>query len=436
MTAPSRAARHCGWMLATVILWAQTAILWGQTAVPPPREQPAAAELFRQGRDAIDGQNWASAQALLGDYVRQYPKEPRVDSALYYRAFALKKLGRFGEGAALLQQLQDAYPQSGWREDAQAMRAELLAALGRPNAGELALQSNDDRIRAAAIQSLFRQDSARGKLECARVLRQDAGTRIPALCLHLMVQLHDPDSLAKVKEVASSDKQLTVRAAAAILLAQLPDADSDRTVKDIVFHDWTRVAEAALYAIRSQHRPADARLLYDVLARAEGVWARGAAMLLLGAERSESGLKAVLSADGTSTDPLLEKFALDAMWRNNSAKAREVLEHAAGDPRHPDVQAAARFYLSTPRSAAAADALAHWYDSEEIEDVKLTVLFLLSSTGTVESTNKLHKVELEDNSARLRSQAQALLEGGDVKIPLPLGQAALPGQQRGENVPR
>jgi hypothetical protein len=219
-------------------------------------------------------------------------------------------------------------------------------------------------------------------------------------------------------------------------LAQLPDADSDRTVKDIVFHDWTRVAEAALYAIRSQHRPADARLLYDVLARAEGVWARGAAMLLLGAERSESGLKAVLSADGTSTDPLLEKFALDAMWRNNSAKAREVLEHAAGDPRHPDVQAAARFYLSTPRSAAAADALAHWYDSEEIEDVKLTVLFLLSSTGTVESTNKLHKVELEDNSARLRSQAQALLEGGDVKIPLPLGQAALPGQQRGENVPR
>jgi tetratricopeptide (TPR) repeat protein len=421
--------RHFGLMLVTAILWGQTATLCGQTVSPPPREQTAA-ELFRQGRDAIDGQNWASAQELLGDYIRRYPQEPRVDSALYYRAFALKKLGRLKEAEAVLQQLQDAYPQSGWREDAQAMRAELLAGLGEPNAGELALQSNDDRIRAAAIQTLFRNDPAKGKLECARVLNQDAGTRIPPLCLHLMVQLHDPESLAKVKEVATSNKQLTVRAAAVILLAQLADADSDSTVKDIVFHDRTRVAEAALYAIRAQQRPADARILYDVLARAEGVWTRGAAMLLLGAERSESGLNAILSVQGTSTDPLLKKFELDAMWRNNSTKAREVLENAAGDRRHPDIQAAARFYLSAPRSTAAADALARWYDSEEMEDVKLTVLFLLSSTGTVESANKLRKVESEDGSARLRAQAKALLEGGDVKIPLPLGQALLPGQRR------
>ncbi len=434
MTAWCRTARHCGWVLAVSILWGQAVTLRGQTPAPP-REQ-AAAELFRQGRDAIDGQNWESAQALLEDYVRQYPKEPRVDSALYYRAFALKKLGRLAEADGLLQQLLDAYPQSGWREDAQAMRAEVQAALGHPNAGDRALQSNDDRIRAAAIQSLFRSDPAKGKVECARVLNQDTGTRIPALCLHLMVQLRDPDSLTTVKEVARSDKQLTVRAAAVILLAQLPDADSDRTVRNIVFHDRTRVAEAALYALRGQHRPADAQLLYDVLARAESVWARGAAMLLLGAERSESGLQAVMTARGTSTDPLLHKFELDAMWRNNSATARQALELAAREARQSDIQAAARFYVSTPRSAAAADALARWYDSEEIEDVKLTVLFLLSSTGTVEGANKLHTVALEDNSARLRSQALALLEGGDVKIPLPLGQAVLPGQQRGENVLR
>jgi Tetratricopeptide repeat len=435
MRASSRTARYFWLMLAAALVWGQTLPLWGQTVAPPPREQTAA-ELFRQGRDAIDDQNWTSAQGLLGDYIRRYPKEARVDSALYYQAFALKKLGRLKEAAALLQQLQDAYPQSGWREDAQAMRAELRADLEAPNAAELALQSNDDRIRAAAIQTLFRNDPAKGKLECAKILNQDAGIRIPALCLHLMVQLHDSDSLAKVKEVAGSDKQLMVRAAAVTLLAQLPDADSDRTVKDILFHDRSRVAEAALYAIRAQQRPADAQLLYDVLARAEGVWTRGAAMLLLGAERSESGLNAVMRVQETSTDPLLKKFELDALWRNNSTKAREVLDNAAGDRRRPDVQAAARFYLSPPRSAAAADALARWYDSEEMEDVKLTVLFLLSSTGTVESTNKLRKVESEDGSARMRSQAMALLEGGDVKIPLPLGQALLPGQRRVDNVPR
>jgi hypothetical protein len=391
--------------------------------------------LFRQGRDAIDDQNWKSAQELLGDYIQRYPKEPRVDSALYYRAFALKKLGRLKEAEAVLQQLQDAYPQSGWRDDAQAMRAELLAGLGQPNADERALQSNDDRIRAAAIQTLFRNDPAKGKLECGKILNQDAGIRIPALCLHLLVQLHDADSLARVKEVAGSDKELTVRAAAVTLLAQLPDADSDRTVRDILFHNRTRLAEAALYAIRAQQRPADARLLYDVLARAEGVWARGAAMILLGAERSDSGLNAVLAVHGASGDPLLEKFELDAMWRNNSARARGVLETAAGDDRHPDVQAAARFYLSAPRSTAASDALAHWYDSEGNEDVKLTVLFLLSSTGTADGINKLHKVESEDSSQRLRTQAKALLEGGDVKIPLPFGQAVLPGQQRSRAEP-
>ena len=164
MRASARAVRYFGLMLATAFVCGQATTLWGQTVSPPPRGQTAA-ELFRQGRDAIDDQNWKSAQELLGDYIQRYPKEPRVDSALYYRAFALKKLGRLKEAEAVLQQLQDAYPQSGWRDDAQAMRAELLAGLGQPNADERALQSNDDRIRAAAIQTLFRNDPAKGKLE-------------------------------------------------------------------------------------------------------------------------------------------------------------------------------------------------------------------------------------------------------------------------------
>ena len=66
MRPSARAARRFGLMLATAMLWGQTASLWGQAVSPPSREQTAA-ELFRQGRDAIDGQNWASAQALLGD---------------------------------------------------------------------------------------------------------------------------------------------------------------------------------------------------------------------------------------------------------------------------------------------------------------------------------------------------------------------------------
>src|SRR5215216_5375643 len=52
-------------------------------------------QVFRQGRDLIEKEDWAAAAAKFDGYVSQYPKSKEADAALYWLAYALKKQGKF-----------------------------------------------------------------------------------------------------------------------------------------------------------------------------------------------------------------------------------------------------------------------------------------------------------------------------------------------------
>ncbi len=378
--------------------------------------QGDAAELFRQGRDAIDGGNWVAAETRLRSFVEKYPKHERADAALYYLAFTLKKQGRIAEADECLRRLTAGYPQSTWKADAEAMRVEM-------NRGDAALtarslRAEDDRIRATALRNVYRDDPEKGRAECAKLLAS-GNLRIAGFCVQLLSQAGDGESVALLTSTARMGTIPEVRAMAVTALAQRPDGV--RTAKEILLRDETRVAEMSLYALYGQHKWMDTAFLKQLMTGAANERARGGALLLLSAERDATGL--AMSVYESARSGLLRKFALDALWR---CGAREQLAQIAKGAREADVQAAAQYYLSGPQGAEAADALRRWYEAEPVEDVKMNILALLSLTQTAAAGEKLRSVRQSDRSARLRAQAEALVERGDIKIPMPLGQKQLP----------
>src|SRR5215211_8404841 len=89
----------------------------------------ASMQIFREGRDFIEAQNWQKAAEKFNDFITGYPKDKDLDAALYWYGYSLQKQGRKDEASKPLLRLIERFPNSSWRNDAQA----LLVVMGFKN---------------------------------------------------------------------------------------------------------------------------------------------------------------------------------------------------------------------------------------------------------------------------------------------------------------
>ena len=62
----------------------------------------ASMQIFREGRDFIEAQNWQRAAEKFNDFITAYPKDKDLDAALYWYGYALQKQDRKEEAAVPL----------------------------------------------------------------------------------------------------------------------------------------------------------------------------------------------------------------------------------------------------------------------------------------------------------------------------------------------
>src|SRR4051812_6821614 len=128
-------------------------------------------QVFRQGRDLIEKEDWAAAAAKFAGYVAQYPKSKETDAALYWLAYALKQQGKFQDTQRTLERLAKEFPRSTWVDDARAMEVEIAPQTGkRVDPDSLA----DDEMKMVALQSLFQADPARAAVYVKDILKPDS----------------------------------------------------------------------------------------------------------------------------------------------------------------------------------------------------------------------------------------------------------------------
>ena len=110
--------------------------LWVVCALTPALAwaQGADFERYRAGQTALDNLQW---QKALNSFQGLSSESAQADGALYWKAFALYKLGQGREALAGIDELRKSFPQSGWLQDAET----LATAIGR-NAGAKASPKN------------------------------------------------------------------------------------------------------------------------------------------------------------------------------------------------------------------------------------------------------------------------------------------------------
>ena len=117
-------------------------------------------DLYSRGMDALDQRDYERALKDFDQYFKTAAekKEPRAEGALYWKAYALNKLGRRDDSLSALAQLEKAYPTSRWLNDAKALQLEVKQASGQGGSPE---SQTDEDLKLLAINSLMNTDAAR-----------------------------------------------------------------------------------------------------------------------------------------------------------------------------------------------------------------------------------------------------------------------------------
>src|SRR5215470_6292177 len=117
---------------------------------PESEEDDRQQEAYEKGTDALDEGKWEKAVSAFTK-AAGLPGD-RTDGALYWKAYALNKLGRREEALSTLKDLATRFPNSRWTKDAKSLEAEVRRAAGRPNNPEA---ESDEELKLIAINGLL-----------------------------------------------------------------------------------------------------------------------------------------------------------------------------------------------------------------------------------------------------------------------------------------
>lgn len=199
--------------------------------------------LYDKGQSLLNGGQWEQAIAAFESVVQAHGA--RADGALYWKAYALNKLGRRADALAALGALQAGYPRSTWRNDADALRLEIQQAAGQPVSP--ASQPDED-LKLIAINGLMSQDPQRAVPLLEKVLASADAERIKERALFVLAQSGSPEARTALARVAEGQDhpELQTRAVQYLglfggasngaLLGQIYRASSQPQVKRAVLH--------------------------------------------------------------------------------------------------------------------------------------------------------------------------------------------------------
>ncbi len=150
-------------------------------------------------------------------------KSPRADGALYWKAYALNRLGRRDDALAALAVLRRDFAGSHWLNDAQALEAEVKQGSGQ---GASAAQESNEDIKLMAINSLMNADPARAIPLLEGLLKGNSAPKVRDRAMFVLTQNQSPRAQQILTQYAkgAGNPDLQVRAIRYIGMSGTNDA--------------------------------------------------------------------------------------------------------------------------------------------------------------------------------------------------------------------
>jgi HEAT repeat protein len=437
----------------------------------------ASMQIFREGRDFIEAQNWQRASEKFNDFITGYPKDRDLDAALYWYGYALQKQSRKDEAATALLTLVKRFPNSSWRQEAQA----LLVVLGRKAEVEQALERDNCEIKILALQSLFQADPERAigivtdalratpnqctgfQAAAVSMLGSHGGPRVVPILLDIartnpdpklrltaikrlgeqhsdqitdeLIKIYDADRTkeirgqilralvesrttrgsAKVLEIARGGDDIAARQYAIRYIGEMKDAASlDELIR---IYDADKTKEIRWQIVRALAERDDVRArtkLFEIARQGETPELRLEAIRRLG-DHGRISLDELLQLYSSETSPQIKQGLLRAFANSNDPRARAKLFEIARGSDAIELRTYAVRQLGEKDDEQTVDQLVAMYDAEQNLQVRTALMRGFGDSKQKSAVRKLMTIARNDPSVELRKTAVRYL--GESKDP-------------------
>lgn len=354
---------------------------------------------YERGTKALDKRQWDEAMTYFNEVVGA--GKTRVDGALYWKAYALGKLGRGKEAVATLEELAKSHPQSRWLNDAKAMRVEIAQAAGKPLAPE---DATDDDIKLMAINSLMQSDPERSVPLLEKLLQTQSSPKLRERALFVLSQSDSPKAAEVVARVAKggSNPDLQLKAIRSLgayggkknrdLLADIYASSNDAGIKKQVLNSYMVSGERDKLLAIAKSDP--------------NVEMRKDAIHYLGTMGANSQLSDLYSTE--SSTEVRARILQGLFVGGNTTKLIEV----AKNEKDPELRNRAVQFLGNSPSGAASDALVAMYANSD-NDTKKRVMQALFNQNSAKQLVEIARKETNPDLRRTAVQHLSHMKSKD-----------------------
>ncbi len=317
---------------------------------------------YENGIRAIDGRHYERALEAFSQAAMT--AGARTDGALFWKAYALHRLGRRDDALAALAELRKSHAASRWLGDAQALETQIKQTSGQTGAQ---LDADDD-IKALALAGLMQTDPDRAVSRVEQIVKGSSSRKLQEQALQALANSDaqkSRDLLAQIARGKMGNPDLQLRAIRRLgnhrtdnreLLREIFGAATDEQVK-----------RAALRALGSAE---DKEQLLRIGRSDKDPSIRMEAMSLLGNSASSAELWPLYQAE-TSVE--VKERILHAL---KELGATERLLEVAKTEKEPKLRQYAIRALGSPTTG---DALVAMHASETDQGVRRTIVDALYS---------------------------------------------------------
>lgn len=356
-------------------------------------------ESYEEGQEALEEGRWQRAVERFARVIEA--NGPRVDAAMYWRAYALDRLGQKADALAAAAELVKRFPTSKWMADAKALELQVRQSAGQPMNPEAA---GDEELKLLALQGLQHSDPEQAVPMIEKILQGPQSPRLKERALFVLAQSDAPRARQVLADIAKggSNPDLQRKAIQYLgvhggranreLLAQIYDASQDVDIKRrilrsfMVSGDRARVLAAATTEKTPELR-AEAVQQLGVMGAHEELW--------------------TLYQKEASVD--VKKRIIQAMFvGGNAARLSEL---ALGEPT-VELRRAAIRNLGLMRAAKSSETLTTLYAREKDPAIKKEIINAFFLQGNAEQlvaiarkeTDPTMRKELVSRLSQMRSK--------------------------------
>lgn len=354
---------------------------------------------YRQGKSALDGRDWDRAVFSFDRVISA--RGANVDGALYWKAYALNKLGRRDDALAALAQLQTEHASSNWLNEGKLLEIEVKQSGGRPVSPED--QTNED-LKIYAINSLVNTEPERALPLLEKIITTSTSPKLKERALFVLAQTKTPRAMEILTKMAQGGANPDLRPAAVQylgdfggasvlpMMAEIYSSTNDQALKRTILRVYQRNKdkERLLAAATSE---SNERLRRDATQHLGSLGALDELMKLYDSGSSIEAKQTVIHA--LHSREALDKLT-ELLRREKEAKLRLELIRMLGNH----------------RTTQTAETLASLYGSESDLEVRKTVVQALSNQESakllVELARKESNIDLKkyivQRLSRMRSK--------------------------------